>query len=119
VTGSCCSWASRPLRVSELTSLRIDSLQIGPHSQLECLGKGRKARVISLQKNTVELLTAWMAELTSASDGPLFPISTGTPLTRAAVEKLVAQHTAAAAEHCPGRAGKNINPHTLRHTCAR
>lgn len=45
------------LRVSELISLRIDSIQIGPHSQLECVGKGRKQRVIPLQKNTVKLLT--------------------------------------------------------------
>jgi len=106
------------LRVSELTSLRIDSIQIGPHSQLECLGKGRKQRVIPLQKNTVKLLTVWISELPAAPDGPLFPTSTGVPLTRAAVGKLVARHTATAAELCPSLAGKNITPHTLRHTCA-
>jgi len=106
------------LRVSELTSLRIDSIQIGPHSQLECLGKGRRQRVIPLQKNTVKLLTAWIGELPPAPEGPLFPTSTGTPLTRAAVAKLVARHTATAATHCPSLTGKNITPHTLRHTCA-
>jgi len=106
------------LRASELTSLRAGSIQIGPHNQLECLGKGRKQRVIPLQKNTVKLLTAWMAELPPMPEGPLFPTSTGTPLTRAAIGKLVARHVATAAEHCPSLDGKNITPHTLRHTCA-
>jgi len=106
------------LRVSEMISLRVDSIQIGSHSQLECIGKGRKERVVPLQKNTIKLLAAWLSELPNLLDGPLFPTSTGTPLTRAAVGKLVARHAATAAEHCPSLAEKNITPHTLRHTCA-
>lgn len=106
------------LRVSELTSLRINSIQIGPHSQLECLGKGRKQRVIPLQKNTARLLAAWIVELPPKPDGPLFPTSTGTALTRATVGKLVARHVANAAEQCPSLNEKNVTPHTLRHTCA-
>ncbi|MGI8723109.1 MAG: tyrosine-type recombinase/integrase [Geodermatophilaceae bacterium] len=106
------------LRVSELVGLRVDSVQIGPRSQLECLGKGRKQRIIPLQRNTVKLLTAWIIDLSPVAETPLFPTSTGTPLTRAAVGKLVARHTATATEHCPSLGGKNITPHTLRHTCA-
>ena len=41
------------LRVSELINLRVGDLQLGPHSQLECVGKGRNQRLIPLQKNTV------------------------------------------------------------------
>ncbi|WP_454156732.1 tyrosine-type recombinase/integrase [Microbacterium lacticum] len=70
------------------------------------------------QKNTVQLLTAWLSELPSTPDGPLFPTHAGTPLTRAAVGKLIARHTAAAAGRCSSLAGKNVTPHTLRHTCA-
>jgi len=106
------------LRVSELVGLRIDNIQIGPHSQLECVGKGRKQRVIPLQKNTVKLLTAWLSELPTAADTPLFPTHAGTPLTRAAVAKLVARHVQAVTEQCPSLAGKRVTPHTLRHTCA-
>jgi site-specific recombinase XerD len=106
------------LRVSELVGLRIDNIQLGPHSQLECVGKGRKQRVIPLQKNTTRLLTTWISELPPAPDGALFPTSTGTALTRAAVGKLVTRHAATAAERCPPLAGKKITPHTLRHTCA-
>ena len=106
------------LRVSELINLRVGDLQLGPHSQLECVGKGRKQRVIPLQKNTVRLLTAWLAELPPAREGPLFPTNSGTPLTRAAVGKLGTRHAAPAAERCPSLTGKNVTPHTLRHTCA-
>ena len=106
------------LRVSELINLRVGDLQLGPHSQLECVGKGRKQRVIPLQKNTVRLLTAWLAELPPAREGPLFPTNSGTPLTRAAVGKLVTRHAQAAAQRCPSLTGKNVTPHTLRHTCA-
>ena len=97
---------------------RVGDLQLGPHSQLECDGKGRKQRVIPLQKNTVRLLTAWLAEPPPAREGPLFPTNSGTPLTRAAVGKLVTRHAATAAEGCPSLTGKNVTPHTLRHTCA-
>ncbi len=104
------------LRVSELTSLRVGDLQIGPHSQLECVGKGRKQRVIPLQKNTVQLVTAWFGELPPAPEGPLFPTHAATPLTRAAVGKLIARHAAAAAGRCSSLAGKNITPtHAAAH----
>lgn len=106
------------LRVTELIGLRIDSIELGPQSQLRCLGKGRKHRVIPLQKPTVRLLTAWITELGQATGAPLFPTSTGTPLTRAAVAKLITRHALTAAETCPSLAEKNITPHTLRHTCA-
>lgn len=105
-------------RVSEVVSLRIGSIQIGPHSQLECVGKGRKQRVIPLQKNTVRLITAWLNELPTVADTPLFPTHAGTAMTRAAVAKLVARHVQTAAEQCPSLAEKNVTPHTLRHTCA-
>lgn len=106
------------LRVSELVGLRIDSIQIGPHSQLECVGKGRKQRVIPLQKNTARLLVAWLRELPVVTGTPLFPTHAGTAMTRAAVTKLVARHVQSAAEQCPSLSGKNVTPHTLRHTCA-
>src|SRR5660398_331719 len=39
-------------------------------------------------------------------------------VTRAAVTKLVARHVQSAAQQCPSLSGKNVTPHTLRHTCA-
>ena len=106
------------LRVSELISLRVVDVEIGSHSQLRCLGKGRKHRVIALQKPTVRLLNAWLAELGTGPTAPLFPTSRGTPLSRAAVAKLLARHVTVASGRCPSLRGKNVTPHTLRHTCA-
>lgn len=106
------------LRVSELVSLRVGNIRIGPHSQLECVGKGRKQRIIPLHKNTTTLLTAWFCEISAAPDTPLFPSHGGAPLTRAAVGKLVARHATTAAARCPSITGKNVTPHTLRHTRA-
>ncbi|MDM4764412.1 tyrosine-type recombinase/integrase [Galbitalea sp. SE-J8] len=106
------------LRVSELVSLRVGDIQIGPRSHLECVGKGRKQRIIPLQKNTAALLGAWFREVPAAPDTPLFPSHAGTALTRAAVGKLVTRHAKTAAERCPSITRKNVTPHTLRHTCA-
>lgn len=106
------------LRVSELTSLSVGDVEIGPRSQLRCLGKGRKHRVIPLQKPTVRLLTTWLSELDGIPATPLFPTSTGTVLSRAAVAKLLARHVGVASERCASLREKNVTPHTLRHTCA-
>jgi site-specific recombinase XerD len=106
------------LRVSELTSLSVGDVEIGVYSQVRCVGKGRKERVVPLQQPTVRLLKAWLAELPAAPEQPLFPTRGGTALTRAAVGKLVTRHAATAAECCPSLAEKNVTPHTLRHTCA-
>lgn len=86
--------------------------------QLRCLGKGRKHRVIPLQKPAVRLLNAWLAESGTTPTAPLFPTSRGTPLRRAAVAKLLARHVTVASGRCPSLRGKNVTPHTLRHTCA-
>ena len=44
--------------------------------------------------------------------------ASGSPLSRDAVERLVAKHAAAAAGGCPSVKEKNVTPHTLRHTAA-
>ena len=64
------------------------------------------------------MLRTWLAELGPDPDGPLFPTRAGGPLSRDAVERLVAKHAATAADSCPSIRGKNVTPHTLRHTAA-
>jgi integrase/recombinase XerD len=48
---------------------------------------------------------------------PLFPTSTGKPLTRKALARRIAKH-ATAAERCRSLATKTIKPHVLRYTAA-
>jgi integrase/recombinase XerD len=106
------------LRVSELTGLkqRDVHLDAGPH--LRCHGKGRKDRCTPLTTSTVTILRTWLAERGGHDTDPLFPTSRGSPLSRDAVQRLVARHAATAATACPSLNEKNVTPHTLRHTTA-
>ena len=64
------------------------------------------------------VLKAWMRERGGDPADPLFPTRRGTPLSRHAVENLVAKHTATAARECLSLRTKHPTPHVLRHSCA-
>ena len=104
------------LRVSELTGLTISDIQLGPGPHVRCHGKGRKDRATPLTRQTTTVLRAWLAERGGGPGDPLFPARTGRSLSRDAVERLVAKHATAAAATCPSLSGKNVTPHTLRHS---
>jgi integrase/recombinase XerD len=106
------------LRVSELTGLTISDVHLGPGPHVRCRGKGRKDRATPLTRQTAAVLKQWLAERSGGPADPLFPARTGQPLSRDAVERLVAKHAAAAEATCPSLAGKNVTPHTLRHSAA-
>jgi integrase/recombinase XerD len=106
------------LRVSELSGLKLRDVHLdtGPH--LRCHGKGRKDRCTPLTSGTVKVLKVWLTERGGQDDDPVFPTSRGTPLSRDAVERLVAKHATTAQATCPSLKEKNVTPHTLRHTTA-
>ncbi|MGO9820019.1 MAG: tyrosine-type recombinase/integrase, partial [Solirubrobacteraceae bacterium] len=79
---------------------------------------GRKQRITSLTKDTVALLRVWLDERGGEPAGPLFPTSTGKPLTRKALARRIAKHATHAAQRCPSLTSKTITPHVLRHTAA-
>jgi integrase/recombinase XerD len=106
------------LRVSELTGLTAGDVHLGPGPHVRCHGKGRKDRATPLTRQTVAVLRAWLAERGSGPGDPLFPARAGHRLSRDAVERLVARHAGAAAAACPSLTGKNVTPHTLRHSAA-
>ena len=106
------------LRVSELTALTRNDTHLGTGPHVRCHGKGRKDRATPLTSQTVKVLKTWLAELNPAPAGALFPTRSGGPLSRDAVERLVAKHAATAADTCPSIKNKNVTPHTLRHTAA-
>lgn len=107
------------LRVSELTGLNCGDINLDVGAHLRCLrGKGRKQRAVPLTRPTVAILRAWTRERGGLPDHPLFPTRTGRRLSRDAVERRVATHTATAASNCPSLNGKKLTPHVLRHTCA-
>ena len=80
------------LRVSELIGLRRYDVILGTGAHVRCEGKGRKQRCTPLRQEAVEVLAQWLRECPAEPATPVFPSSRGGPLSRDAVERLVARH---------------------------
>lgn len=106
------------LRVSELTGLTIGDVRLGTGPHLCVHGKGRKDRTIPLTTTTAKATKVWLSERGGGQDDPVFCTTQGGKLSRDAVQRLVAKHTATAAATCPSLRSKVVTPHTLRHTTA-
>jgi site-specific recombinase XerD len=107
------------LRVSELTALTGEDVHLGRGAHVRVSkGKGRKQRTTPLTATTVAALHTWITERAGEPGEPLFPSRRGTPLSRDAVEHLVARHGKTAASTSPSLQAKHVTPHTLRHTSA-
>lgn len=106
------------MRVSELTSLRIEDLVLGRRSYARCRGKGRKERTTPLRRELTLVLRSWLRESERAATSPLFPNARGEPLSRDGVAYLLSRHVAKAALTCPQLRQKRVTPHVLRHTAA-
>jgi site-specific recombinase XerD len=105
-------------RVSELTGLQVRHVLLDRQSALHLHGKGRKQRVIPLWANTATGLRSWLNTIPAAPDTPVFPNRNGTALTRSGVRDRLSRAVAAAELACPTLTGRNISPHTLRHSTA-
>lgn len=106
------------LRVSEFIRLRGSDVVLGASSYLRCYGKGRKERMTPLSRRTATRLRWWLQERKAAASDPIFPARHGGPLSRDAVERLLAKYTMAATTTCPALQHKTVSPHVLRHTTA-
>ena len=106
------------LRVSELIALRRADVVCGRGAHVRCHGKGRKQRCTPLGRDTVAVLEAWVQRDLSPQSDCVFPSSRGGPLSRDAIEDLVARHARTAQQHCSSLKQKAIHPHVLRHTAA-
>jgi site-specific recombinase XerD len=106
------------LRVSELIGLRREHVVMGSGAHVRCDGKGRKQRCTPLGRETAAILEAWLRR-DLPTDGPcVFPSMRGRPLSRDAVEELVARHAQQAQHDCPSLKQKRVSPHVLRHSSA-
>ena len=110
--------AQTGLRASELTGLACGDIHLGAGAHVATTGKGRKQRITPLTKDTVALLRVWLDERAGQPAEPLFPTSTGKPLTRKALARRIAKHAADAGERCASLTSKTITPHVLRPTAA-
>jgi site-specific recombinase XerD len=106
------------LRVSELIALDCGDVALGTGAHVHVEGKGRKQRAVPLTKEAQTVLAAWLAERDGQPEDPLFPTRTGRRLSRDAIERRVASHTATATARCVSLNDKRVHPHVLRHSCA-
>jgi len=106
------------LRVSELTRLTRADVRLGTGAHVRCTGKGRRERCTPLDAQAVAALRAWLGRNPGSGEDPLFVTRRGTVMSRDAVHARITKYQRAAAESCPSLAGKNLTPHTLRHSTA-
>jgi len=106
------------LRISELAGLHRADITLGTGAHVHTIGKGRKERRTPLIHTTRTIVKTWLAENTGAPTDPLFPTTTGRPMSRDAIEHRLAHHLALTATTCPSIANKHVTMHTLRHTAA-
>lgn len=104
-------------RVSEVVAVRCADIRQG-HVLIH--GKGSKERVVPLWPDTVKCLWALADEknLSITPTEQLFRNSRGEPITRSGITYILDEAVKQASKTCNSPVGRNISPHTIRHTTA-
>ena len=106
------------LRVSELTSMTLESL-VGPEFRsVRVMGKGRRERELPLWNETIDALGSWLAVRPTLECRWLFVSARGRALSTDGVSYLLGKYVAEASKLVPSLADKHITPHCLRHSSA-
>jgi integrase/recombinase XerD len=105
------------LRVSELTGLRTEDVELSSMSIL-VHGKGRRERALPLWKSTATALRAWLVVRGKVPTPELFVNARGQPMSRWGFAYVLQHHAKTASHKCPSLSKKRISPHALRRTCA-
>jgi integrase/recombinase XerC len=104
---------SSGLRVSELSGLNVDELNIR-ESLIKVRGKGKKERIVPVGSKALDAMKSYLIEriLIKSRDKALFLNRLSTRLTDRSVRRVVVKYARKISMH--GR----IGPHTLRHSFA-
>ena len=78
----------------------------------------RKQRCTPLGRDTASVLETRLRQDLPAQSERVFPSIRGRPLSRDAIEELVARHVQRAQHVCPSLKPKMVSPHVLRHSAA-
>lgn len=105
-------------RIQEELDLCPRAIRLESPAQVRLLGKGRKERTCPLWPETVDLLKALLKRQPRSDDQPVFVNRYGHALGAAGVRFKLKQYVEAAAKKIPTLAGKDISPHSFRHTVA-
>ena len=104
---------SSALRLSELSSLNIDSVDIESKC-VKVIGKGKKERILPLGAKASEALSDWTSARCNLRpvDNALFINKFGTRLSNRSIQNRINFWVKKQGLNC------KISPHTLRHSCA-
>jgi len=105
-------------RVSEITGVRTQDLDLIRQHSIHLHGKGRKERIIPLWKETAIALRTWVNSAGPSGNGFVFPNRFGEPLTRSGVRQRLSTICRRATMNCPSLLKRNVTPHSLRHATA-
>lgn len=107
-------------RAQEVVDLKLDDLRLDTPPQTKLFGKGGKDRACPLWAETVQALRHYLGLRAPSHEAccHVFLNANGQPFTRFGIRYLVRKYAAKAAQRCPSLKGKNVGPHTLRHTTA-
>ncbi len=105
------------VRVSELLSLQIEDVNTTA-GFLRCLGKGRKERIIPINQTSIDWIQRYLARarnllvVKNYLERTLFVNANGRPMSRQGFYKILGAYAKKA------ELGKDVTPHTLRHSFA-
>jgi site-specific recombinase XerD len=106
-------------RVSELIGIRVEDVAaVNGSASVRLHGKGRKQRTVPLWKETATQISHWIKHESLQGNQPLIPNRLRQPMTRSNVSERIALAVGAATESCPQLKGRQVSPHTFRHTTA-
>ena len=105
-------------RVSELKTLRRESVCFGATASLHLHGKGRKDRLVPLWPTTARALRVWFDEIGNIAGDLAFPNARGGTLSSDGVAYILNMNVKRATPHCRSLDAKRVTPHLIRHTTA-
>lgn len=104
-------------RISEILALRIGDVDL-VSGQVGLMGKGRKQRRLPLWPLTQRRLRRWVKDRQGPAEAPLLPNRFGQRLSRAGAAYQLRRLLRRAAQHTPTLKGRQVSPHTFRHSTA-
>jgi site-specific recombinase XerD len=98
------------LRLSEITGLDRDAVQLGVGAHIRCFGKGRKERSTPLTKLAREAVKKWLTEPAHNGATALFPTIHGDRMSADAVQFMLSKYVNVAAETSRSLRSKHVSP---------
>lgn len=107
-------------RVQELVDMDVSDLRMETPCHVKLTGKGSKERIVPIHKETANDLKRYfeMRANGGVSSKAAFLNGKGSRITRFGVSHIIKSRVAAAAMHKESLIGREITPHTFRHTTA-